>query len=152
MTSETGGPLAEVAVVGHVLVVGPCEECSILEDVNCERERNGRHSWTTTVECPGVTLDCLTYWTCDGGHPMPDGEEADDADDAEVACTAHDDREHIYGGDGWAVAGVPGQCIVANAHNLPDAVADLDISRPGRYPVGHDMDDWTDLVLTLSSE
>jgi hypothetical protein len=96
---------------------------------------------TFTIECPGITDVCRTWFDCD-------------------KCTA-DDRDALHEADqpiahgvehklfswGWSVPS-DDQCFVRD--NDGDAVVNLvhDLP-PGRYEVAFDVDDETDLILSV---
>lgn len=91
-----------------------------------------------SIDCPGVTDSCRTYWECREDHPEAAGE--------------WDEEEEIHGvphrripGLGWSIPS--GQCYVANHDALPEEGEEIARGRVGRWPVDHEVGDGTELYL-----
>lgn len=129
MTSPSSGAPA-TATATHVLVVTQ----------TCEPHPGEPHDddcYDRRIECPGITPPCQMWMPCHEpecrARPEPD-----DYDDGDFHGVYH--RHFRVDGYWW---GVPEQrsCFYRDNDGTMDAVWELSIAGPGRYPVDVEADD-----------
>jgi len=96
------------------------------------------------VECPGLTDWCVSWEVCPACERKPD-----DDDELEQTGEAHGAR-HRRTSEGWSV--MSGECFYATGDYTSDAVQDLDLTEPGRYPVRCAVEDEFYPVFRLAGE
>lgn len=105
---------------------------------------DGERDRDYAVVCPGVTDACRMWVACSPCKPG-DGERLDDDEPFGVAHGV----EHQNFSWGWSVPS--GQCFVRDNEGLYDVAEELALE-PGRYPVEHECEDESYLVLHLATK
>lgn len=116
----------------HVLVIKPCEGCEEAGEPTCSCEPQ---QWEVSIQCPGVTDACRTWWECMECAKAIAGGNDDLRDELGENGEAHG-VEHRYLENGWSVPGP--QCWGQECPDLYDAAVDLFKKgpiEPGEYRV-----------------
>lgn len=94
---------------------------------------------TYTIECPGVTDACRTYWECRRDHSEDDIVRMENEEEVHGAL-------HTYvSGLGWATPS--DRCYVQEADAVSEEGSYIAKGKPGRWLVGYEFGDPGDLFL-----
>jgi len=141
----------------HVLLVGPCSECSGPTDefpngYRCDRSYGTwpgqEHSYAYEVKCPGTDAgQCQAWQSCQHTNcPIVSGDQDGYADE-----DAHGEEHQSLNGE-WMTRNLHESCWIADNESLDEAVSYLPgIRLGGRYEVYGDDQDGLVLELVTAS-
>jgi hypothetical protein len=120
----------------HHVVVVTLGSCDPPEDH--PGEPHFEDCYERSVECPGLTAVCDSWQLCQ--EPDCKARDTEDwPDETEDTFHGVEHRYVSFDGNGWAVA--TGECFYQTSDSTCDAISELELTEPGRYPVEVEVDD-----------
>lgn len=133
----------------HIITI-TCDAADDTGACTCDAEEV-EHDWTITVECPGRSATCRTWWEC---QPCSSAIAAGDMallDQLYETSEAHGVEHYNHHDIGWSTAG--GDCWVQVSDDLQDAVHEMfPKSEPVAGTFSVYVEDGDPLTLSLVTE